>query len=168
MISIITIFSAIIITEFVGYFMHKILHTGKIKWLSESHMVHHLELYPSTSLRTEEYKIPPHAKFLGIGVEWLLPVVIVLTVVGGLFTTLEISYLYFILYCVASIGYALVFLSWMHDQFHLKSPILRKNRFFKKARRLHDRHHVDMKINFGISFYVLDRLFGTFSTHKKT
>lgn len=32
----------ILYAEFVGYFLHKLLHSENIAWLSKSHMNHHL------------------------------------------------------------------------------------------------------------------------------
>ena len=40
--------SGVIFAEFFGYWLHILLHNDKIKWLSRSHMQHHLrEYHPS-------------------------------------------------------------------------------------------------------------------------
>ena len=61
--------------------------------------------------------------------------------------------------------------SYLHDRMHIKdfwmgrAPLL--SRWFLRARRLHDIHHHVlnneglMDKNFGIGFFVFDRLFGT-------
>ena len=61
--------------------------------------------------------------------------------------------------------------SYLHDRMHVKNfwmeraPLVR--RWFLRARRLHDIHHHAlndnglMDRNFGIGFFVFDKLFGT-------
>jgi hypothetical protein len=63
--------------------------------------------------------------------------------------------------------------SYLHDRMHVKdfwmerNPILKT--WFRRARKLHDIHHRvlndngSMDRNFGIGFFVFDRLFGTLS-----
>jgi sterol desaturase/sphingolipid hydroxylase (fatty acid hydroxylase superfamily) len=63
--------------------------------------------------------------------------------------------------------------SYLHDRLHVKNfwmernPVLKP--WFRGARRLHDIHHRVlndrglMDKNFGIGFFLFDRLFGTFS-----
>lgn len=63
--------------------------------------------------------------------------------------------------------------SYLHDRLHVKrfwterNPVLKF--WFRGARRLHDIHHRVlndrglMDKNFGIGFFLFDRLFGTFS-----
>ena len=64
--------------------------------------------------------------------------------------------------------------SYLHDRMHIKgfwmvrAPLL--NRWFLQARRLHDIHHHIlnndglMDKNFGIGFFVFDRMFGTLAS----
>ena len=61
--------------------------------------------------------------------------------------------------------------SWLHDIMHVEGCWLARNRWvnrwFISARNLHDIHHQAlndcglMDKNFGIGFFVLDRIFGT-------
>ena len=149
-------------TELVGYVIHRLLHTEYLPWLKKSHMTHHLELYPIERLRSKVYEAPVHARYLGIGIEWLIPITVVLIPLMALFITYELSGYFIISFLVASIAWALVFLNWMHDLFHLKNPRLRKYKWFKKIRICHDLHHIDMSRNFGISFFWLDKIFKTY------
>ncbi|MDE1975878.1 MAG: hypothetical protein KGI84_01305, partial [Elusimicrobia bacterium] len=50
---------ACLTAEFVGYWLHILLHSDKIKFLSRSHMIHHLISYPpDTPMRpSEEYML---------------------------------------------------------------------------------------------------------------
>ena len=40
-----TIAGACLFTEIAGYFIHILLHSNKIQFLSKNHMVHHLKVY---------------------------------------------------------------------------------------------------------------------------
>lgn len=150
----------IVFSEFVGYWVHKVLHSGKIVWLSESHMVHHMKIYPPSRLRTEKYINPPHAKFAGVGLEWAIPILLVLIPTVIILNVVGLGFITIASFIISALVWAGLFLSWMHDQFHLKKSRF-KGRWFKKARKLHDIHHLDMDSNLGITFFWFDRIFGT-------
>ena len=161
--------------EFVGYFLHKLLHSESIAWLSKSHMNHHLRDYgPKSKMRTKEYVSGTAKRFniLGIGMEYLLPVAIILCFLVGVLGILGMPLEYIALSVVGIIAWSGTMFGYMHSRFHEKFfwmanvPIL--GTWYKRVRRLHDIHHVyitedgRMGSNFGICFFWMDRLFGTY------
>lgn len=164
----------VLFAEIVGYFLHRLLHSERIAWLSKGHMIHHLQLYgPQMSQRSEVYKNPPHApRHLSIGSEWLVPVLVLLA--GGVtaLTLIGVSTVDQVAFFGATVGWTLLLFNYMHDAMHLQNFWMLRwswtNRWFRRTRRLHDIHHVRvtddglMDANFGICFHWLDRIFGTY------
>ena len=65
-----------LVTELLGYWLHRLLHSGRIAFLSRSHMKHHLVIYgPMQDQRSSEYHdATTESVSLGnIGLEWLIP-----------------------------------------------------------------------------------------------
>ena len=161
--------------EFLGYLLHRLLHAGWIPWLSASHMEHHMLLYgPLQRQRPSEHyhDATTHRVSLGnIGVEWLAPSAAVLAMVGALFWALRVSLIHQVVFFVMVLTWSIVMFSYLHDRMHIqnfwmeRSPILK--RWFRRARQLHDIHHRVlndgglMNKNFGIGFFLFDRLLGT-------
>src|SRR4249919_3634515 len=69
--------TSIFVSEFLGYLLHRLLHSGKIGFLSRSHMRHHLVLYgPLQPQRSgpEYHDATTDSVALGnVGLEWLIP-----------------------------------------------------------------------------------------------
>ncbi len=166
-------------TETVGYFLHILLHSEKIAWLSRGHMIHHLKIYgPRRSLRQAgPYKdsVDGRYGFLGIGLEWLAPIMLIL--VGAVALA---SFVFRVPAALqaAFMGPALLWGKFMfgdlHDSMHVEGHWLATSRltgaWFRRVRRLHDIHHLQfsdegrMPTNFGIGFFGFDRLLGTRET----
>jgi sterol desaturase/sphingolipid hydroxylase (fatty acid hydroxylase superfamily) len=84
---------------------------------------------------------------------------------------LGVDWVYRVLGMVVLVGWPLLMFSYLHDGMHLtgfwmeRAPLL--GSWFVRARRLHDIHHRTlnddgkMDRNFGIGFFVFDRIFGT-------
>ncbi len=75
--------TAVIVAEFAGYWLHRLLHSHRITWLSRSHLIHHFETYPPNgALRSPEYADATEGRFsLGnIGLEWIAPSALILFV----------------------------------------------------------------------------------------
>lgn len=171
-----TILGSFLLAEFVGYWLHKLLHSGKIPWLSRSHMTHHLKDYgPKDKMRTQEYVngSKDRPSFLGIGFEWLVPAGVVLALLVILMLLFGVPWYYQLLVIVSSSVWSWFMFNYIHDALHredfwmLKVPIL--NMWFKRARRLHDIHHIHltddgrMNANYGICFFLMDKIFETFN-----
>ena len=161
--------------EFVGYFVHMLLHSNKFEILSRNHMLHHLRFYgPRMPKRTVEYNYSAAGRFslFNVGMEWIIPLGAVYGSFGTAFYLLSVSYLYQGVFLVTTLTWAYLMFSYMHDAQHLKNfwmlraPVL--STWFKHIRRLHDVHHLEigddgrMTSNFGICFFGMDRLLGSF------
>ena len=169
------VLAAILFSEFVGYLLHRLLHSGWILFLSVNHMKHHLVLY------APQQKQRPSGKYLdattgraalgNIGLEWILPAGILLVLVGGLFCFLSVRATHQFLFFGIVLVWTVWVFSYLNDRMHIKgfwmerAPLL--NHWFCWARRLHDIHHRVlndrglMDTNFGIGFAFFDWLFGT-------
>ena len=161
-------------SEFVGYWIHRLLHSEKIPSLSKDHMIHHLKLYsPKGSMRSETYLRATGERFSvgNIGVEWLAPLAVVIGATIAFMTVLSIPVLSQFLFLGSAILWGIFGFSYIHDGLHVSNFWMLNNRFintwFKKIRRLHDIHHTritndgKMHVNFGMCFFILDRIFGT-------
>ncbi len=167
--------AACLFAEFVGYWLHVLLHSDKIEFLSRNHMIHHLRIYaPDKPQRqSTKYLLSTYdrASVLGVGLEWLLPVGILLAASLSALTALGVDALSQAVFSVVALGWGALMFWYMHDAMHLKgfwmegSPVWRE--WFLRARVRHDIHHMDlepsgrMAKNFGICFFFFDALFGT-------
>lgn len=163
--------------EFLGYLLHRLLHTGWIPWLSASHMKHHMVLYgPLKKQRPSPHYMDATTgrPALGnIGGEWLVPTALLLGGVSVLFALLQVEIFHQVLFLSTVLTWSFVMFSYLHDRMHIKDFWMERNpvlkRWFRRARQLHDIHHRVlnhqglMNKNFGIGFYLFDRLFGTLS-----
>lgn len=172
------IVTAVVTSELLGYLLHRLLHSGWIRFLSASHMKHHLLLYgPLQKQRpSPEYLDATTGKVAigNIGLEWIIPAGILLIVLGGLFRLLRIRTEYQLLFFGIVLAWSFWVFSYLHDRMHVKDfwmehvPVLK--RWFRWARNLHDIHHRVlndqglMDKNFGIGFAFFDWLFGTLAS----
>lgn len=152
-----TVFLCILGAEALCYIVHRALHTNVFPAWTKKHMIHHLHYYPpSARMRSEEYETDSSSsriKIGGIGLEWVIPTLLlyVLTyVISGslLIPTIMLFYVYFVF-------------DYMHTSFHVKDHWLAKFKYFRYIRKCHDKHHNNMKKNFGITTLFFDKLFRT-------
>lgn len=171
---ILTVLFAIVFTEVVGYFLHRLLHSERVPWLSRSHMIHHLKDYgPLDPMRGDQYLSGARNRtaVVGIGLEWIIPSLLIYAVMIGGMTLLGLSIWKQAIAVGISMGWAYLMLNYFHDAMHIKDfwmlriPLL--SWWFRRARRRHDIHHKHlsnvgkMNKNFGICFFLMDRIFGT-------
>jgi len=169
-----TLAASCLLAELFGYWLHRLLHSDKIVFLSHGHLVHHLLIYgPGQPMRHDHYRDATHNRpSLGnVGLEWLLPSAILLATVWLLMTLLHTPLLYQTSALAALVAWPVFTFSYLHDRMHLSDfwmahhPLFR--RWFLAARRLHDIHHHAfnshgrLDSNFGIGFFLFDRLFRT-------
>jgi sterol desaturase/sphingolipid hydroxylase (fatty acid hydroxylase superfamily) len=167
--------ASIVVAELLGYLLHRLLHSGWISWLSISHMTHHMVLYgPLQKQRpSEEYVDPTTGKVaLGnIGLEWIAPSSVILATLIAALRLLRVSSTDQAVSIGTILAWSFLMFNYLHDRMHVKNfwmerdPLLKH--WFRGARRLHDIHHRVlndgglMDKNFGIGFFLFDRLFGT-------
>jgi len=165
----------VIFSEFVGYWLHRLIHSGKIEYLSTNHMEHHLREYgPRMSQRTENYKLSNVAAFGSLGLEWWIPISAVAVSSFVLFLLLGLSLKFTSVMMIMAILWGVLMFAYMHDALHIKGVWMLKDtglfRWFKETRRLHNIHHIQindegrMDCNFGICMFWMDKLFGTYRT----
>jgi len=167
--------TSITIAEFLGYLLHRLMHSGWIPWLSASHMKHHLVLYgPLQKQRPSEQYLDAttgEVAIGNIGLEWIVPSSVILAIAVVVLRLLRVSFTDQILSIATILVWSFLMFSYLHDRMHINgfwmasAPLL--SRWFLKARRLHDIHHHVlnndglMDKNFGIGFFVFDWLFRT-------
>jgi sterol desaturase/sphingolipid hydroxylase (fatty acid hydroxylase superfamily) len=172
---------ACVITDLLGYWLHRLLHRGWIGFLSRDHMKHHLAIYgPLQNQRSEEYKDATNDRLsLGnVGLEWLIPAALLLMSAVTAFHFLHVRLAYQFVFLGASLLWGFLMFSYLHDVMHVEEFWMGKNRWlrrwFTSARTLHDIHHQVinreglMDKNFGIGLFLFDRLFGTLCQAKQT
>jgi sterol desaturase/sphingolipid hydroxylase (fatty acid hydroxylase superfamily) len=176
-----TVVGAVVYTEFVGYWLHILLHSEKVPALSRAHMLHHLRDYgPKKPLhRSGAYlnSAESRTNFLGVGMEWFLPVLLIISGSLAMLWLLGVPASHQIVFLLTGILWGHFLFGHMHSAMHLtdfwmlKVPVL--NIWFRKIRQLHDFHHLQisadgrMQKNYGICFFWFDRLFGSYSPKPK-
>jgi sterol desaturase/sphingolipid hydroxylase (fatty acid hydroxylase superfamily) len=160
------IFLTILITFFVcslfGYVVHRSLHQKWTGSLNQSHMTHHLKLYPPTDYFSDVYRDAGKDDTFKTFAVAAVPVVatpIVLGVTGVLSLPLVIT-------ALIVMGLMGFLHSYIHDSFHIRNHFLTRvpvvKDLFQRWNALHYLHHVDMQTNFGIFAFHWDHVFGTF------
>ena len=166
---------SVMMAEFLGYWLHRLLHSDRVRTLSRSHMKHHLVLYGPCQSQRPSYgymdATTGQVALGNIGLEWLVPSGLLLGASIGGFSLLGVRLLYQGIYVVVVLVWSFVSFSYLHDRMHEKDFWMARNRWtrgwFLNARKLHDIHHRTlgdngkMNKNFGIGFFLFDRLFGT-------
>ena len=167
---------SLIISEIYGYWLHVLLHSYIFPSLSKAHMNHHILSYPpGGKMRHPEYiqdRIPEDKTVFGIGLEWIIPSLILLSATFCVEWLIGLSLGQIILSISTMITYTIFLFLFMHESLHLKDHFLLKVRPLKswyiKVRKLHDIHHhyVDdnglMNKNYGIAFFFFDKIFRTY------
>ena len=169
-----TLVDSVVVAEFAGYWLHRLLHSNKFPALSRGHLIHHFLVYgPRQPMRAGDYHDATDNRFaLGnVGIEWLAPSALILLFCWGVMALLGVPPVYQALALCILLGWPLLMFNYLHDRMHVDNfwmtriPLLRS--WFLNARRPHDIHHrsVNSKgfldANFGIGFHLFDRFFRT-------
>ena len=157
----------IILTFFVitlfGHVTHWFIHQPMSGRFNKAHMTHHLKLYPASNYTSEKYRQPGKDSTVWIFAILSIPMMLLPWIAFGLgFVTLIQTIIVFTEMLVLGAAH-----DHIHDAFHIKGHWLYKFRPFRSWNILHYRHHVNMKKNFGIFFFMWDRVFKTLSTGAK-
>ncbi len=139
--------------EVTGYFWHRWAeHNGVLGNLIQSyHIKHHEHDYPVKNLRPATKKYQSARSW-----SWYL-----LTVFLVVSTYFLVPRPYNFIMIVSGLVYAKLVISYLHSRFHVTNHFLVHSKTFKDIRRLHDIHHWG-PYNYGILFFFMDRLFGTY------
>lgn len=144
-----------LVIEVAGYLWHRFVeHEGKAgKQVRLKHIQHHEADYPATNLR-------PNTKKYQSAHSWSWYVLTVILIVLALII-IPRPYSFFAI--AGGLIYAKFVVSYFHKAFHLPHSWLQNYAWFRKLTRLHDIHHYRVA-NYGIVFFFMDRLFGTYKT----
>jgi sterol desaturase/sphingolipid hydroxylase (fatty acid hydroxylase superfamily) len=103
----------------------------------------------------------------------LAPTAILLILAETTFWALEVRFIHQAVFVATVLAWSFVMFSYLHDRMHVKNFWMERNPvlkgWFRRVRLLHDIHHRMlsdgglMDKNFGIGFFLFDRLFGTLS-----
>jgi hypothetical protein len=170
--------ASVAVSELLGYLLHRLLHSGRIGFLSRSHMKHHLVLYgPLQSQRpgTAYQDATSGDVAIGnVGLEWLLPGALLLVASVTLLSMLQVPLLHQAVFVGGTLVWSFLMFSYLHDRMHMAGFWMESNRWLRKwfvaARDAHDIHHFAlndqgfMDKNFGIAFFFFDRVFGTLAS----
>jgi hypothetical protein len=86
-----------LLAEFFGYWLHRLLHSDKIPFLSRGHLIHHFLIYgPGQPMRHDEYQDATRHRFSvgNVGLEWLAPSGIILATLWSLMKLANVHALY--------------------------------------------------------------------------
>jgi len=162
MITIAIIIFGYFIISLLGYFIHWSFHQKWTGQFHNSHMVHHLELYPPTDYMSDKYRYAGKDNTTKLFIILAIPLVILLISLM-FFKIISLKILIILLLELLIIG---GLNNYMHDSFHINNHWLGKIPFiktwFNNLNNLHYRHHIEMEFNYGIFAFHFDKLFKTF------
>lgn len=147
-----------VLVSFFGYAVHWSLHQNWAGRWNLAHMTHHEVLYPPSDYYSETYR---HAGKDNTFITFAI-------------ASLPLLAFPWVLYGLGVIGLPLTIIialemlligflhDYLHMVFHLPSHWLNRFKAVQKWNKSHYVHHQNMQKNFGIFFFMWDRLFGTF------
>ena len=163
---VITIIISLVITTLFGHVIHWALHQSWSGKVHQSHMTHHLKLYPSTDFVSLKYRSAGKdstPKFFFVAALPLILAPIILYFCGVVSLIIMIT----ILLVEGLMGFLH---DYLHDAFHIKNHWLSNlpaiKHWFARLITLHYQHHINMQSNFGIFSFIWDRILGTFRNAK--
>lgn len=144
-----------------GHVTHWVIHQPWAGRFAKAHMAHHERLYPVNDFLSDTYRKAGKDSTVWIFAVLSLPV-LALPVIAHLLGWIGL----FTMTCVIA---EMLFLGWLHDYlhdaFHIRDHFLKRLPFVKglmgRLTELHRLHHVDMSKNFGIFFFMWDKVFKT-------
>lgn len=155
-----TLFVALVVGYFViqtaGYVVHKALHHPLLGKIHETHDIHHKQMYPP-----EDYLVPgeyrevpneaqPFKYYAAAAIPLIAAAFFFLPLTMATALTAE-------LILVAWVN------DWLHQKFHIEGFWMERYTWFNELRDLHWHHHVDVRENLGIFFWLPDKILGTYS-----
>ena len=127
-------------------------HSGRIGAIYLAHTHGHHGAYPRTALLQSAWLEPqsnalwyyaPPLALIGLAVWWAAPLPILVAYLAGLVFSITLH-----------VG--------LHRHYHLQGSVLERFCWFRRKRELHFIHHRQVRCNFAIIEFWLDRLLGTY------
>lgn len=148
-----TIAVTFLVSETIGYLVHRLAHWPKSGKLYQDHLHHHFQAYPPGQYMTEKYLGDLKTSFL----PYFIPPFILLNVGAAALLPWPL----FLVFLITSSTVSLVN-NYLHDSFHVKGHWLKKFGWHRGLSDVHWVHHHNVKRNLGIYWYGVDRMLGTF------
>ena len=144
--------AAPLIVEFIGYFWHRWAEHREVlgKGVAFRHYKHHEKQYPVNKLHTSgPYESADSWTWYAVGV------------ISMVVSFMIAPWQYALAFSAGAWIYGHCIVAQMHSAFHVNGHRLWKYKWFQRLVKLHDIHHYD-NVNYGICFFLMDRLFGTY------
>lgn len=145
---------AFIVSEAVGFAIHRLAHWPKAGKIFRDHLFHHAKAYPPSRYLSESYIGDFKTSF----VPFFVPAFLVLN--GAAFFALSLPMFLTFLVISSAVSCLNVYL---HDSFHIEGHPLRKFSWYRRLQEEHLVHHENVKRNFGIYFFFFDRVLGSYA-----
>jgi len=145
-------------TVFMGYVVHFLLHKPWMGVGYQKHMNHHLQQYPPGDFYSDTYRHAGKDSSFWLFLVAFTPIIILMFVILHYFNVSLLISLTLLIEMLLT-GYAH---DYLHDAFHIENHWLRKYKWFQELTILHEHHHNNMEVNYGIFSFICDKCFGTF------
>jgi hypothetical protein len=150
------------LVEVTGYFWHRFVEHGGLagEALRYRHWIHHEREYPAHDLR------PDQAYQDARDWSWYVLSALTFCLLGFLVVIGILPFVWMLALSTGGVLYARFVVGVFHDLFHVpKNHWVHRFSWFQRLMFLHDLHHWQ-RCNYGIVFFWMDRLFGTFCQAK--
>jgi sterol desaturase/sphingolipid hydroxylase (fatty acid hydroxylase superfamily) len=145
------------IASFIQAFLHRVVAHRKFGGiLRKNHLRYHHAIYSKNVMVSEKYIDEEKS----LTIYYVLPATIVASI-DYLLLPLDIFLIH-----VSALALSFYAHVYVHVQYHLKDPWLKRFEWFKKKQALHILHHKNGSKNFAVLEFLWDRAFGTFQGAK--
>lgn len=145
------------IASFIQAFLHRVVAHRKFGGiLRKNHLRYHHAIYSRNVMVSEKYIDEEKS----LTIYYVLPAAIVASI-DYLLLPLDIFLIH-----VSSLGLSFYAHVYVHVQYHLKDPWLKRFDWFNRKQALHILHHRNGSKNFAVLEFLWDRVFGTFQSAK--
>lgn len=150
---VLTVLVTFLVSEAVGYAIHRMAHWPGSGPLYRKHLIHHFQAYPPHQLLSENYVGDLSTSFI----PWFVPIFLVLVVGAYILLPWQLF-----LPAWATMATVALVNNHLHDSFHVTGHWLKRFRWHRNLSEVHFVHHHNVKRNLGIYWYGIDRLVGSF------
>jgi hypothetical protein len=136
-----TLVDSVVVAEFAGYWLHRLLYGDRFQTLSRGHLIHHFLVYgPRQPKRAGDYHAATESRLsiANVGIEWLAPSAMILLSCWAVMVLLGVPPIYRVIALCTLLGWPILMFSYLHDRMHTenfwmsKAPLL-KAWFFEGA-----------------------------------
>ena len=117
-----TLVDSVVVAEFAGYWLHRLLDRDKFPALSRGHLIHHFLIYgPRQGMRAGEYHDATDSRTSvgNVGIEGLAPSAMILLFCWVAMALLGVPRVYQVLALSTLLGWPILMFSYLHDRMHI-------------------------------------------------